>query len=364
MIKNIQYLRFLAAFLVILAHANLQIYGVPATLTNLGGFGVDIFFIISGFIMPFILYGGMYKPGSQLKMDAGTFLLRRVIRIWPMYLFIILTVMLVSVLTTSGIIANPSVDLFYIFNGSKLEFQWFLETVTFTHWNRPPLLNIGWTLQFEFIFYTAIALMLFLRIKKFEALELGIFGFFFLFLMASFSTLPSSGFTKTMANPVIFEFIMGMLLYRVVSSEVLLNKYAAIVIAVVTIPAFLYLELNFAFRLESPFHRLFIYGPAAFMLVWAALSLENQTREIKFFELLGDASYSLYLVHGVVAPLFVFLWTRYGLEQSVSVWFYLIAYTVACHLVGIAAHLKIEKPLNNLLKKITQREKRCAPASL
>lgn len=363
MIKNIQYLRFLAAFLVILAHANLQLYGVSAQITNLGGFGVDIFFIISGFIMPFVLYGGMYEQNSQLKMGSGTFLLRRIFRIWPMYLIIILVVMLLSYLVANGIIANPSADLAYIFNGSKLEFKWFLETVTFSHWSRPPLLNIGWTLQFEFIFYAAIALVVFLGLKKFEALEIALLGFFFLFAMIGYSAATVSGVVRTLGSPIIFEFIFGMLLYRLVSSQVLISKYVALIIVAVTIPVFLFVELNIQFRMDAPFHRLFISGPAAFLLVWSALSLEKLTKENWFFELLGDASYSLYLVHGVVAPLFAFIWTSYGLDQNVSVLIYISAYILACHAVAIFAHLKIEKPINRFLRNLTQREQKCALVS-
>ncbi|KWV70158.1 Acyltransferase family protein [Pseudomonas fluorescens] len=364
MIKNIQYLRFLAAFLVILAHADLQIYGVPAQITNMGGFGVDIFFIISGFIMPFILYGGMYKQGADIKMSAGKFLSRRIIRIWPMYFITILAVAFFSILIESGTISNPSATLYYFFNHTKLEPRWILETLTFTHWSRPPLLNIGWTLQYEFIFYSVMALVILLKSKKLESLEIGLFGIFFFLSMLNVALGNANGFIKTVSSPIIFEFIMGVVLYRTVSSGVLINKYLSIAILLSTIPALIYTQLNIPLNIDAQFYRLFICGSAAFMIVWAALSLEGITKEIKFLGLLGDASYSLYLMHGVVSPLFVFAWTMYGLENSVNIWIYLATYTIVCHTVGIFAHLKIEKPISKALINFTRKERTCAQPSL
>lgn len=364
MIKNIQYLRFLAAFLVILAHADLQIYGVPAQITNMGGFGVDIFFIISGFIMPFILFGGMYKPGATMKMSPGKFLMRRVIRIWPMYLFTILAVAFISALIVSGIISNPSPTLYYFFNPTKLEPSWILETLTFTHWSRPPILNIGWTLQYEFIFYTAIALIIFLKSKKLESLEISLFGIFLLFTIVNAATGNKYGFIKTVSSPIIFEFIMGVILYRTVSSGVFLSKPLSFLILIAALPSLVYTQLNIAINIDAQFYRLFICGGSAFLIVWAALSLEGVTKEIKFLGLLGDASYSLYLMHGVVSPLFVFAWTKFGLENIVNVWLYMIFYTIICHIFGIFAHLKIEKPINKVLMNLTKKEKPCAQPSL
>lgn len=65
MILSIQYTRFLAATLVVLAHTNLQIYGISPQITNMGGFGVDLFFVISGFIMAYVIAGG-FKSGDIL----------------------------------------------------------------------------------------------------------------------------------------------------------------------------------------------------------------------------------------------------------------------------------------------------------
>lgn len=358
MIKNIQYLRFIAAFLVVCAHANLQIYDVPSSVTNLGGFGVDIFFIISGFIMPFILYGGLYRKDAVAIMGPASFMWRRITRIWPMYCFTISVVVLVSWLVMNGKIDNVTNDLAYFFNGSKMDGAWYVQTLTFTHWTRPPILGIGWTLQVEFMFYTAIAVVLLFRAQTLATLEVGLVVFFFA-AMLLVSNPQVGAVATTFANPMIVEFMLGIFLYRLVSGGTLMPRSVAIAVAVLAIPLFLFVEHNGLLKIPGLLYRPVAWGMPAFLLVWAALSLERETKESKMFGLLGDASYSLYLVHGFVAPLFLFFWMRAGLDQTVNIWIYLACYLLLCHAAGISAHLYLEKPLNTAIRKYTRAKPKC-----
>ncbi|EPT8478173.1 acyltransferase family protein [Proteus mirabilis] len=82
-IYNIQILRFVAAALVVLAHAEIFIYD-GAKSEPLGGFGVDIFFVISGFIIPYIAYRGIDYNG-KFKVGSINFFLRRIVRVVPLY---------------------------------------------------------------------------------------------------------------------------------------------------------------------------------------------------------------------------------------------------------------------------------------
>lgn len=358
MIKNVQYLRFLAAALVVMAHSNLQIYGINGSLTNLGGFGVDIFFIISGFIMPYIIFGGLYKEGTVATMGAGGFLWRRVTRIWPMYFLTIACVVTLSLAVGAGVIKNATADLAYIFNPSKADPLWLLETLTFTHWTRPPVLGIGWTLQVEFLFYASIAAVLLFRVRTLAGLEAGILSFFFFALVLS----SRSDAANSFANPMIFEFMLGFFLYRLVSGGVILEKRLAMVIAILAIPALIAIELSGSVKLAGTLYRPVAWGVPAFFLVWAALSLENQTRNSRVLSLLGDASYSLYLTHGFVSPVFVFAWITFGLNESVAWWIYLPIYFCVCQVVGLLAHIYVEKPINSSIRKIFRTKPKCATA--
>ncbi|WP_458128142.1 acyltransferase family protein [Pseudomonas sp. Z2-11] len=350
MIKNIQYLRFFAAFLVVLAHSHLQIYGVDARETNLGGFGVDIFFIISGFIMPFIIFGGLYTPTSTATMGAGGFMWRRFTRIWPMYFLTIMMVVFLSWLVSSGWIEHPTKDFEYFFNRYRMDPKWLLQTLSFTHWDRPPVLGIGWTLQVEFLFYAAIAVTLILRARSLEAIESGLLAFFFIILILSTWSPIASSFS----NAMIVEFMLGMFLYRVISKGALIPKSLAVGVVLMTLPAFLIIEYQGLVKLAGSLYRPIAWGLPAFFLVWAALSLEDATPRIRWLELLGDASYSLYLVHGFVAPVFVYIWVSNGLVPVVPAWIYLGLYLTACQIAGIAAHLFIEKPITRAIRNLTR----------
>lgn len=358
MIKNIQYLRFLAAALVVIAHSNLQIYGFAGKTTNLGGFGVDIFFIISGFIMPYIIFGGLYKPGTYASMSASGFLWRRFTRIWPMYFVTILIVILTCYVVSSGKIPNVTTDLAYIFNMSKADPVWILQTLTFTHWNKPPLLGIGWTLQVEFLFYVSIACVLLTKAKTLEGIEAGIIVFFFTCLLMS----SNSEIALAFSNPMIIEFMLGFFLYRMVSNGVLIQKNIALLIVLGAIPAFIAIELSGAVTLSGAIYRPVAWGVPAFLLTWAAISLEKYTPASKTFSLLGNSSYSLYLTHGFASPIFVFFWVSNDLPQIVPWWIYLPIYFTLCQAIGIFAHLYIEAPLNNLIRKTFGTRKKCVTA--
>jgi peptidoglycan/LPS O-acetylase OafA/YrhL len=136
-------------------------------------------------------------------------------------------------------------------------------------------------------------------------------------------------------------------------------RSVAIAVAVLAIPLFLFVEHNGLLKIPGLLYRPVAWGMPAFLLVWAALSLERETKESKMFGLLGDASYSLYLVHGFVAPLFLFFWMRAGLDQTVNIWIYLACYLLVCHVAGISAHLFIEKPLNTAIRKYTRAKPKC-----
>lgn len=358
MIKNIQYLRFLAAALVVIAHSNLQIYGVEGKTTNLGGFGVDIFFIISGFIMPYIIYGGLYKPGIAATMTASGFIWRRFTRIWPMYFITILIVIMVSYAVSSGKIPNVTADLAYIFNMSKADPAWIFQTLTFTHWNKPPLLGIGWTLQVEFMFYVSIAAVLLARTKSFEGLEAGILIFFFVALLLS----SKSEVAYAFANPMIIEFMLGFFLYRIISNGVILEKRTATLVLIGALPAVIAIELTGAIPVTGSIYRPIAWGLPAFLMTWAAISLEDITPQSKTLSLLGDASYSLYLTHGFASPIFVFFWVSANLSQVVPWWIYLPVYFLLCQAIGIVAHLYIEKPLNTLIRKTFRTRNKCVTA--
>src|ERR1035441_9393438 len=104
-LNSIQYLRAIAAVAVVLSHAANSLLGPTAHLINLdyGAYGVDIFFVVSGFIM--------YYTTFEMSIRPGTFFIKRLIRIFPLYL-ILSTAMFAMVILSPTSFNKESADVF------------------------------------------------------------------------------------------------------------------------------------------------------------------------------------------------------------------------------------------------------------
>lgn len=361
MIKSIQYLRFLAAFIVIFAHSNAQMYGISAKYTNMGGFGVDLFFVISGFIMPFIIFGGRYR-GQAPEIGAAEFMARRVSRIWPMYFLATAAVVVLSWMVANGKFSDVGAEFAYHYNAYRVNLAWVFDSLTFTHGADAPVLGTGWTLQVEFMFYSAIAVILLSKPENLFQLEARLAALFALFFFISSIGVSASSFAKAYATPMIIEFAFGMIIYRLYSAEVLIEKKLAILLGIGAFIAFIFIEVTSLTQWGGHFNRPIMWGGCAFFIVWSALSLEKYISENKTLLLLGDSSYSLYLVHYIIGPVIFHYWHNYSLAESIPLWAYLSMFIVVCHLAGIACHLYLEKPINSTIRKIKIGRRASSPA--
>ena len=144
--RSIQALRAVAALLVVLYHA-FELWGLrvdawaPGVKWTNGASGVDIFFAISGFVMVISSRRLADKLGAW-----RVFLRHRVIRIVPLY-WLLTTLKILGVVLLPDFIIRTSVD-FYSVAASYL----FLPVVD-TAGNFRPVLPVGWTLTYEFLFY-------------------------------------------------------------------------------------------------------------------------------------------------------------------------------------------------------------------
>src|ERR1700743_1755388 len=125
--RNLDGLRFIAAFLVILQHASdYRGFAVP-TYSNLfkahfaeaGRYGVTLFFVLSGFLITYLLMTEAQKTGT---VDIRKFYIRRILRIWPLYFaFGIVVISTIDiVLRNFGIYGHTPklTNLFYLFTFS------------------------------------------------------------------------------------------------------------------------------------------------------------------------------------------------------------------------------------------------------
>lgn len=354
-IYNLQMMRFFAAAMVVLAHTELSQYNTTTGNGFLGGFGVDIFFIISGFIIPYVAYGGSKSEGS-FRMSPVNFFMRRVIRIIPIYAIITALCVLSAYIVNH--MSNPTAAISYWWPASKIDFQWYIESITFTHWHRPAILSIGWTLQYEFLFYTCFSLFMAMKLSKIEYIDIA-----FVTIIVFVNALTYHHVTNTlvkeyalfidvMSQPIMVEFALGMFMYRMYISGVMLKKNVALVILFAFIPVFYICEsMWFTREMGGAWHRPLVYGFFAFYGVWSALSLEGKIKAPRILTFLGDASYSIYLMHGLTTAWVSYIFVATGAIAYTNIIVYIVFYFIISCALGALAHVYIEKPIAKMLKR-------------
>ena len=170
-IYSLQALRFIAAALVVVSHIRTEV-----GLTPFGSSGVDIFFVISGFIIYYVTRDG-----------APQFFTRRLIRIVPLYWLGTLALAAIA-LKAPGMLNHTSLD------ADKLLGSLFFIPV----WNESvqyhlPLLTLGWSLNYEILFY----LVFFIALKISHQHRLIITSFLLVSLTAVHPyTAPESALAK------------------------------------------------------------------------------------------------------------------------------------------------------------------------
>jgi len=284
-LRSLQILRGLAALAVLAVHLSmltehaLRLHGYLPRLT-LGEAGVDLFFVISGFIMVYAsaeLFGRRHAPLS--------FFARRFVRIVPLYWAVSGAVLAALLLGHADLAA---LDLSWPLIGASFLFEPYARPSGLT-W---PLLQVGWTLNFEMFFYLVFAIALVSR----RASAVAVVSLSFAALVAiRFSGADWPVWFEFFSRPVILEFCFGMLIALGFAHGYRLPVPLAVGLILAACAALLA-----TITLEVGHWRVLVWGLPAAMIVASVLSFEGKATSglvSGSFTLLGDASYSLYLVH-------------------------------------------------------------------
>src|SRR3954470_10953189 len=198
---TVQALRAVAALLVVLYHA-FELWGLrvdpaaPGVKWTNGASGVDIFFAISGFVMVISSRPLVDRSGAWL-----IFLRHRVIRIVPLY-WLLTTLKILGVVLLPAFVLRTSID-FYSVAASYL----FLPVVD-TAGNFRPVLPVGWTLTYEFLFYLFFAAALALRV---DVLRIIVPALGLIAAVALFRTKAWPDWT-ILFSTIVLEFVFGVVL--------------------------------------------------------------------------------------------------------------------------------------------------------
>jgi exopolysaccharide production protein ExoZ len=273
---SIQYLRAYAALIVAASHVNL----LPA-----GYFGVDLFFVISGFVMAMIV--------SDARANAKDFLVARFTRVAPVYYFF----------TAIALLLNLVVPVQTVAPANEITVGRVLESLTFVNFvHEGPVYAVGWTLNFEFMFYVVCGLVIGAvkdRARRLRAAALATV----LASLTGFVLLPKHGYA------VLLEFVMGIGAYVVCTKSHLLAKLPsplALVLCALS-AAIPWVAIMGGMQPHWPFalDRMVAFGVPSTVLVAICVWTER-TRDIPRVPVLrnlGDASYSIYLTHPIIFAL-------------------------------------------------------------
>ncbi len=322
---QIDILRGIAALMVVLSH----ISGILSTMGPIqplfeiflkyGFLGVDIFFVISGFIITHSLIINNYK----LKLFPK-FLLKRIIRIEPSYLLSVAFVILTSfVVTLSPLYHGIPFNIDYrqiLFHLAYLP----------THFGYNWLNPVYWSLEAEFHFYILIGLFYPIIFRNKTTLVL-----FFLFASCFTVFIDFSVFQYSVL------FVFGIASAALKHKRFTITEYLVLLIINTLIALF----LNF----DST--KLIVGAITTFIIIQDSYSFR-----INFMKFLGLISYSLYLIHMPLAIKLIrvlkLVFTDYN--QNITVFTITL---LACLIVSFLFYLLIEKPTQKISKSISYKLK-------
>ncbi len=286
--------------------------------------GVDIFFVISGFVMWLTT---RRRPGG-----TASFYWQRLIRIVPLY-WVLTSFVAGMMLVLPSAVQSGRFDLQHV-TMSYL----FLPSVDPVGGLIQPVLEPGWTLNYEMYFYALFGSLLFLPERLLLAVVVG-------WLVASASLgamgLTDNVFAHFYGSCIVLDFGFGLVLGAAFAKELVLPSPLAWIAI-----GFGALKLALPNLVNGP-HWL-IVGLPALSVVAGAVALEQRhgLRRIAPLLLLGDASYSLYLCHGIVLSACVQITKRLGLDQYgdiIPVFF--VGAGLAALTSGLLVHVYVEKRL-------------------
>jgi peptidoglycan/LPS O-acetylase OafA/YrhL len=273
----------------------------------LGTFGVDLFFVISGFVIS-LSANRLTGPSA-----AGNFLWHRFRRINPVYYAATLLMLLTWI---PGFIRHTQPPII----GSQLTSS--VTLLRYPGWV-PPLLFQAWTLSYEWYFYLVVFALILLRIRRKERGIIVLFGG--MIALGWLLQGKEIGILGFYTDPYLFEFILGVIIGYWATRRSPDKRIAwGLLIPGIILSVFWLTsgraDLSQGPSLQTPFYlnlHAFGWGLAAALIVAGCVFLEKSGTPFfhrhPFILLLGDASYSIYLFHMIVLGAIDAIYLKWGL---------------------------------------------------
>lgn len=336
-LDSVQFMRFLAAFLVLITHSGFYVserLDGNFEYWRRGASGVALFFVISGFVM-------MLSSEKLIPQPDGwrTFAVRRLVRIVPVY-WMATSAKVLAMLFVASQVLHSELDIPTI-----VKSYFFIPSYNEADNKILPLLGVGWTLVFEMFFYLLLTVALALKLPplKFAGpiVLLCFLGSFFRDVLFDMRQQPLLYF---LLDGVMMEFLFGMILGHLYLKKVFLGQIASVLAIALGM-----LSIVFdVFRVAFPIPPLVSIGLASFFVIWGCASLEQNSRITipPVFVFLGSASYTIYLFHPLIVPIVPVAFKKLGLGSPYLATASGVAVALA---VSSVIYVVLERPITNFL---------------
>lgn len=313
---NLNGFRFLAAAFVIISH--IELFKQRAGLNNswrnpfifeAGGMGVDFFFVLSGFLITSLLLAELEKTNT---IAIRKFYMRRVLRIWPLYYLIIVVCYFILPYVSAFYIPGYSDGIHESFREKLMYSVFFMPNAALAFFKNIPYAAPIWSVGVEEQFYLFWPLLLLFFKRKIQTIIFFIVAFIgiklLLILFNALFVIDTNVFAKVKDLVVATRMeCMGIggfgawLIYKKQKLGNILKDNAALIIALMILP----LVIVFAKRLFELHHIIF---SVLFLIVIVNGAANPKTPiqlENRFFLMLGNISYGLYLWHSICIGLLI-----------------------------------------------------------
>jgi exopolysaccharide production protein ExoZ len=330
----IQYLRGIAAIMVVLHHLSTSTEREYPLIPRWGEFGVTIFFVISGFIM--------WHTTAASDISVIEFWRRRIIRIVPLYWIVLCALVVVAlyapqILHSTLITPENTIKSFFFIP----HFHMVQKDVI------APILIPGWSLNYEMFFYCIFGLSMWAKAPVTRLVLLGVSLVALVTLGVILS--PGGAIAATYTNPRLLTFLGGVLLATLYRSDRFGSVPLGLVLLIAGLTLIVLPASNYVHAVGN------FMGLSPMFVVAAALTFEASARRTPnvVFEAIGNASYSIYLSHLFFLRIAELAW-RHVAPPGASLLFdamYAIVAFILALVGGIAVYYAVERPLLILSRK-------------
>lgn len=345
---NLQALRAIAAYLVVFVHledverkyGNGHILGLWA---DSGSGGVDLFFVLSGFVMVYISTNRVGSP-----RESANFLWNRATRIYPLWWLCLTALVMVWLVAPQLVYGgegsfNAVTDYLLLYKGSS------------------PLLEVGWTLVHEMYFYFVFALMLLLPIDGSARFKMILVWGAVVGSVALFWTPDINSPLRLMLHPMTLEFVIGAIAAMFwMRTKGTFGNTALILGTIMFIAGMIDQAMHGNTFVEAGTYgtdwlRVMRWGVGGGLIVYGMASLESRNiyKANSFSVKLGDWSYSLYLTHMLTLNAVGQVWKHLALPGIWDSLIWIPLLLVACTVVSALTYKLFERPMIHISRRFS-----------